>query len=358
MKVTDILANNKEKTLVSFEILPPLKGKSIDSITKVLDPLMEFQPPFIDVTYHIEEFEYIKGGQDYCMVNNIGFLIRGGTVYYSPNDVSNAVFYKNRYIPNVYGDALISIGGMLGVIRYNKDVTLISIQVIENEIYFKVYDTVSFVIKDRDSFLEIPDGVLMSLRDGLYLSTPQERQLLSEPINDIFEEGKVTKLLYDDYNRRIMVQSLDSIYVFDLINKVWLKFKNLQLRNIAFDGENVITIDGSSFAKVILSNDTEGRVTFHKVSLGNNKLLKRLIGLRVDIDGTLTTFTDSYGHSGSLMQSNEQLERRIEEFYIHLNNQSPTVGLDFTIGFNGKIYSIEILYEVIGEFVSTEFIGV
>lgn len=56
MKVTDILAQNKEKTLVSFEILPPLKGKSIDSITKVLDPLMEFQPPFIDVTYHREEF--------------------------------------------------------------------------------------------------------------------------------------------------------------------------------------------------------------------------------------------------------------------------------------------------------------
>ena len=341
------------------------KGEAFDKISYYgyLDLTGILLSSMLAVYGDINEFEYINGGSDYTVINNVGFLIEGGTVYYSPNDVSNAVFYKNRYIPNVYGDALISIGGMLGVIRYNKDVTLISIQVIENEIYFKVYDTVSFVIKDRDSFLEIPDGVLMSLRDGLYLSTPQERQLLSEPINDIFEEGKVTKLLYDDYNRRIMVQYEDkilgnSIYVFDLINKVWLKFKNLQLRNIAFDGENVITIDGSSFAKVILSNDTEGRVTFHKVSLGNNKLLKRLIGLRIDLDGTLTTFTDSYGHSGSLMQSNEQLERRIEEFYIHLNNQSPTVGLDFTIGFKGKIYSIEILYEVIGEFVSTEFIGV
>ena len=47
MKVTDILANNTKKTLVSFEILPPLKGKSIDAITKILDPLMEFNPPFI-----------------------------------------------------------------------------------------------------------------------------------------------------------------------------------------------------------------------------------------------------------------------------------------------------------------------
>lgn len=34
MRVTDILAANDDKTLVSFEILPPLKGKSIDAITK------------------------------------------------------------------------------------------------------------------------------------------------------------------------------------------------------------------------------------------------------------------------------------------------------------------------------------
>ena len=57
MRVTDILTSNKEKTLVSFEILPPLKGKSIDAITEILDPLMEFKPPFIDVTYNREEFE-------------------------------------------------------------------------------------------------------------------------------------------------------------------------------------------------------------------------------------------------------------------------------------------------------------
>ena len=46
--------------LFSFEILPPLKGKSIDSIFNSLDPLMEFNPAFIDVTYHREEFVYKK----------------------------------------------------------------------------------------------------------------------------------------------------------------------------------------------------------------------------------------------------------------------------------------------------------
>jgi methylenetetrahydrofolate reductase (NADPH) len=55
MKITEHIANAKD-TLFSFEILPPLKGQSIQSIFKGIDPLMEFKPPFIDVTYHREEF--------------------------------------------------------------------------------------------------------------------------------------------------------------------------------------------------------------------------------------------------------------------------------------------------------------
>ena len=59
MKVTEHIKNAK-KTLFSFEILPPLKGISIQSIYTSLDPLMEFNPSFVDVTYHREEFVYKK----------------------------------------------------------------------------------------------------------------------------------------------------------------------------------------------------------------------------------------------------------------------------------------------------------
>ncbi|HRN33268.1 MAG TPA: methylenetetrahydrofolate reductase [NAD(P)H] [Saprospiraceae bacterium] len=58
MKVTDYIHEAGGKTLISFEILPPLKGGSIQTIFKAMDPLMEFKPPFIDVTYHREEFLY------------------------------------------------------------------------------------------------------------------------------------------------------------------------------------------------------------------------------------------------------------------------------------------------------------
>ncbi len=58
MKVTDHFKKAKDKTLVSFEVLPPLKGGSMQAIFKTLDVLMEFKPPFIDVTYHREEYIY------------------------------------------------------------------------------------------------------------------------------------------------------------------------------------------------------------------------------------------------------------------------------------------------------------
>lgn len=58
-KITEHLKNAK-KTLFSFEILPPLKGESMQNIYNCIDPLMEFNPPFIEVTYHREEFIYRK----------------------------------------------------------------------------------------------------------------------------------------------------------------------------------------------------------------------------------------------------------------------------------------------------------
>ena len=55
MKITDHIASSN-KTLFSFEILPPLKGASIKELFGSIDPLMEFKPSFIDVTYHREDY--------------------------------------------------------------------------------------------------------------------------------------------------------------------------------------------------------------------------------------------------------------------------------------------------------------
>jgi methylenetetrahydrofolate reductase (NADPH) len=77
MKVTDHIENAKD-TLFSFEILPPLKGKSIQSIYEGIDPLMEFKPKFVNVTYHREEFIYKE--RENGLLEKIAIRKRPGTV--------------------------------------------------------------------------------------------------------------------------------------------------------------------------------------------------------------------------------------------------------------------------------------
>jgi|TARA_B110000503_G_scaffold134819_1_gene214371 methylenetetrahydrofolate reductase (NADPH) len=62
MKVTDHILNSNGKTLFSFEIIPPKKGNNIQELYDNIDPLMEFNPPFIDVTTSREEYVYIDKG--------------------------------------------------------------------------------------------------------------------------------------------------------------------------------------------------------------------------------------------------------------------------------------------------------
>ncbi len=59
MKLTDFLKNQKE-TVFSMEILPPRKGQGVSSIYDTIDSLKEFNPAFIDVTYHREEYTFKK----------------------------------------------------------------------------------------------------------------------------------------------------------------------------------------------------------------------------------------------------------------------------------------------------------
>lgn len=60
MKITEHIKKADGKTLFSFEIIPPKKGKSIQELYDNIDPLMEFKPPFIDVTTSREEYIYVE----------------------------------------------------------------------------------------------------------------------------------------------------------------------------------------------------------------------------------------------------------------------------------------------------------
>lgn len=87
MKVIDII-NNAKKPLFTFELLPPLKGHDIDTIYNAIDPLVEFDPAYINITYHSHDVEY-KERPDGLLEKQI--------VRKRPGTVALSAAIKNKY---------------------------------------------------------------------------------------------------------------------------------------------------------------------------------------------------------------------------------------------------------------------
>ncbi len=87
MKIPERLRTT-EKTLFSFELLPPLKGRSIKEIYNLIDPLMEFKPPYLNITYHREEVVYKERADG---------LLERKTVRKRPGTVAIAAAIKYKY---------------------------------------------------------------------------------------------------------------------------------------------------------------------------------------------------------------------------------------------------------------------
>lgn len=56
MNVVDLIhsALSQHKTRFAFELLPPLKGDGMGGVFAAIDPLMEFDPAYINITFHRE----------------------------------------------------------------------------------------------------------------------------------------------------------------------------------------------------------------------------------------------------------------------------------------------------------------
>ncbi|QNL50413.1 methylenetetrahydrofolate reductase [NAD(P)H] [Olivibacter sp. SDN3] len=88
MKITEHIASAKGKPLFSFELLPPIKGQSIQGIFNTIDPLMEFNPPFIDVTYLREDYIYKQHPSG--LLEKVAYRKR-------PSTVATCAAIMNRY---------------------------------------------------------------------------------------------------------------------------------------------------------------------------------------------------------------------------------------------------------------------
>lgn len=88
MQVSSLIKNNAGKTAFSFELLPPLKGNSIQQVFNVIDRLREFDPKYINITTHHSENVFDKGKDGTLIKRNIRKR---------PGSVAIAAAIQNRY---------------------------------------------------------------------------------------------------------------------------------------------------------------------------------------------------------------------------------------------------------------------
>lgn len=160
MKVTEHIKQAKG-TLFSFEILPPLKGNDIQSLYDGIDPLMEFKPRFINVTYHREEYVYKKMPNG--LLKRVSLRKRPGTV-----GICAAIMnkYKIDAVPHLI------CGGFTKEETENALIDL-SFLGIDNVLALR-----GDAIKTEDTFIPEPEGnahavelikQIVSLNNGQYL---------------------------------------------------------------------------------------------------------------------------------------------------------------------------------------------
>lgn len=171
MKITEHLSRAKS-TLFSFEVLPPLRGQSIHSLYEHMNPLMEFNPPFVDVTYHREEYMYKK--RENGLLQKISVRKRPGTV-----GICAAI--KNRY--NVDAVPHIICGGFTKTETENALIDLDYLG-IDNVLVLR-----GDPIKSEARFLPEPEGhhyaidlvkQVKSMNQGIYLHEEMENATPSD----------------------------------------------------------------------------------------------------------------------------------------------------------------------------------
>ena len=167
MKITQHLQEAK-KTLFSIEILPPLKGKSIQSIFDAIDPLMEFNPSFVDVTYHREEYVYKKRDGGY--LEKVSIRKRPGTVGICAAIINR---YKIDAVPHI-------ICG--GFSKEETENALIDLQFlgIDNVLALR-----GDSIKTEANFNPEPDGHAYALDLVSHISQMNKGKYLEEDVKDL-----------------------------------------------------------------------------------------------------------------------------------------------------------------------------
>jgi len=302
----------------------------------------------IGAVYKPKEYKPINKFTDYIEIDGIAYAMSDQRVYHpsiGSGMIMNGVFLD--YVPEVEGDLLSDVNGTLGV--FGSQLKLVIAQDSkEGYLLFSIKDKMNFQIRDQYDLATSPEGIIIHTKRGIYVTNGYERKIISEEINNLVESNFDTgNISYSPADEMLFYtfKSGNEYYTFryDFIYGKWSEIKPGIPGKLTFSESGIIHYLNESEGKVYkldTTKDVYSAVRTPNVDLDYPFLGKNLIYIDVDFEGMLSYENYTITHTS----------RRTARLGIPVSKRIPNALIGARFIFKGKIYTIDIYYDAIGEF--------
>lgn len=299
--------------------------------------------------YNPATYKPISKISDYVEIEGVAYSVYQNRVYFSSvgkGKIMKEVFYD--YIPEAKGAYLIEVNGSLGV--FDSQLQIISIvDSKEGYLLFAMKDKMNFTVRDYNDAASSPEGIIIHTKRGIYVTNGYERKLISEQINDIVEKnfstGNIFYLATDDILFYSYVDSKENYHTFkfDFVYGNWSEVKDGISGKLTFSEDGIIHYLNEERGKVYKldkTNNVYSVIRTPNVDLDYPFLGKNLIYIDVDFEGELNYENYKVTHT----------KRMTARLGVPVSKRIPNALIGARFIFKGKIYTIDIYYDAIGEF--------
>jgi len=247
----------------------------------------------------------------------------------------------------------------LAVFADNKEeMVLIDFQAVEGQLIFFIRQRAMYKIKDYWDLIQTPEGVIINLRDGIYVTSGDKRDLISLPINDIMK-GKTngisnyetSSIYYNTYEKELMyfygTPKKLLVYRFETGSWSHMDFTGVTIDNSIdiiddYSGNMYVVVKDGKVYKMEYNNDIVATFGLSNIDLQELDYAKRL--------NSITTDTSDIGEIEGMVEifntKIEKIERRqINTFNRLLADRKPNDWMNFFISFKGIFYNMGLNFE-------------
>lgn len=338
--------------LCSRAIKYPVKDKKYKFFVSTSTPNGIYLNQTIGVMYDTNRYKLIRSVQDYKVISGIPFIISDGNLVTGAIGSGNAmnIFYEQNMVPDVSDlnlTQIVDVNGTLGAAD-ESSLNLINFTNTDGVLLFSKKDSLSYGISNVNHIAELPEGIVIYTKQGIYITNGYDKKLISEQINNIVEDNyDAGYIVYDSYNEELYFSDGRRLFKYSSQYNYWIQIGLAPggILRVDNNGELIFFSKDSREDKEIeykcyrmVEGTGRGIIRTMKMDLGDPTILKSLRNIVFDFKGTIWI-------EGKKLES---AERSMIVKSLHVGNPN-SVRFVVEWQFTGIIYGVTLNYDLQGE---------